>query len=175
MRAFGVASGGEILAEFESQEVMMFTDLVQQIIALLVRVKEGEADIDGAVLTRLFPDAYADDAEASDEFRRFTIDDLIDRKIENAQGVLESFDKAGVRATADGDVTLVRLDREFSMYWLGTLTDLRLVLATNLGIGSEAPTVEGTDNEYVQSLYEWFGFTQGSLIEALEEVEGISG
>jgi ribosomal protein S18 acetylase RimI-like enzyme len=172
MRAFGVASGGEILAEFESQEVMMFTDLVQQIIALLVRVKEGEADIDGAVLTRLFPDAYA---EASDEFRRFTIDDLIDRKIENAQGVLESFDKAGVRTTGDGDVTLVRLDREYSMYWLGTLTDLRLVLATNLGIGTEAAAVEGADNEYVQSLYEWFGFTQGSLIEALEEVEGISG
>ena len=175
MRAFDALSGGDLLAEFELQEVVVFTDLVEQIIGLLDRVKQGEANVDPTVLARLFPDAYTDDADAADEFRRFTLDDLIDRKIENARGVLVSFQKARTRRTSEGEVRAVQLDREYAMYWLGTLTDLRLVLATSLGIASGAEPAEDTDNEYVESLYDWFGFAQGSLLEALEEVEGISG
>ena len=175
MRAFDALSGGDLLAEFEVQEVVVFTDLVEQIIGLLGRVKEGEANVDPSVLARLFPDAYADDPEAADEFRRFTLDDLIDRKIENARGVLVSFENAQTRRTTDGEVRTVQLDREYAMYWLGTLTDLRLVLATSLGIASGAERAEEGDNDYVESLYDWFGFAQGSLLEALEEVEGISG
>jgi hypothetical protein len=177
MRAFDATPGGELLAEFETQEVALFTDLVQQIISLLERVKDGEADVEPSVLARLFPDAYTDDPQAADEFRRFTLDDLIDRKVENARGVLASFDVAASRPTADGVVRLVQLDREYAMYWLGTLTDLRLVLATSLGIAtvSEDGGAESSDAEYVESLYDWFGFAQGSLLEALEEVEGITG
>jgi hypothetical protein len=175
MRAFDATPAGDLLAEFETQEVALFIDLVQQIIGLLERVKDGEADVEPSVLARLFPDAYTDDPAAADEFRRFTLDDLIDRKVENARGVLASFDAAQARRTADGEVRLVRLDREHAMYWLGTLTDLRLVLATSLGIAtvSEEGAVETPDAEYVESLYDWFGFAQGSLLEALEEVEGI--
>lgn len=175
MRAFDALSGGDLLAEFEVQEVVVFTDLVQQIIGLLERVKEGEANVDPGVLARLFPDAYADDPDAADEFRRFTLDDLIDRKIENARGVLVSFDNAETRRTRDGEVRTVQLDREYAMYWLGTLTDLRLVLATSLGIATGTEPDVDTDTDYVESLYDWFGFAQGSLLEALEEVEGISG
>ena len=175
MRAFDALSGGDLLAEFEVQEVVVFTDLVQQIIGLLERVKEGEANVDPGVLARLFPDAYADDPDAADEFRRFTLDDLIDRKIENARGVLVSFDNAETRRTRDGEVRTVQLDREYAMYWLGTLTDLRLVLATSLGIATGTEPDVDTDKDYVESLYDWFGFAQGSLLEALEEVEGISG
>lgn len=177
MRAFDATSGGDLLAEFEAQEVALFTDLVQQIIGLLERVKEGEADVDPTVLARLFPDAYSDDPEAADEFRRYTLDGLIDRKVENARGVLTSFDFARQKHTADGDMHLVQLDREYAMYWLGTLTDLRLVLATSLGIATvtEDGEMENPDAEYVESLYDWFGFAQGSLLEALEEVEGIGG
>ncbi|MET1052148.1 MAG: DUF2017 family protein, partial [Mycetocola sp.] len=101
MRAFDAVAGGELLAEFEVQEVVVFTDLVQQIIGLLERVKEGEADVDPAILARLFPDAYVNDPEAADEFRRFTLDDLIDRKVENARGVLVSFENARTRLTGD--------------------------------------------------------------------------
>lgn len=175
MRAFDALSGGDLLAEFELQEVVVFTDLVEQIIGLLGRVKQGEANVDPSVLARLFPDAYTDDADAADEFRRFTLDDLIDRKIENARGVLVSFQNARTRRTSEGEVRTVQLDREYAMYWLGTLTDLRLVLATSLGIASGTEPSEDTDNDYVESLYDWFGFAQGSLLEALEEVEGISG
>ncbi len=177
MRAFDALAGGDLLAEFEVQEVVVATDLVQQMIGLLERVKNGEANVDPSVLARLFPDAYANDPDAADEFRRFTLDDLIDRKIENARGVLVSFDNAEIRRTGDGDIRTVQLDREYAMYWLGTLTDLRLVLATSLGIatGTEPEPHSETDSEYVESLYDWFGFAQGSLLEALEEVEGISG
>lgn len=177
MRAFDATPGGDLLAEFETQEVALFTDLVEQIIGLLERVKEGEADVEPTVLARLFPDAYTDDPGAADEFRRFTLDDLIDRKVENARGVLSSFRIAQSRRTTDGEVRLVLLDREHAMYWLGTLTDLRLVLATSLGIATvtDEGGVETPDAEYVESLYDWFGFAQGSLLEALEEVEGITG
>ncbi|MBG6238678.1 hypothetical protein IWX78_001650 [Mycetocola sp. CAN_C7] len=174
MRAFDAGASGDLLAEFEVQEVVVFTDLVQQIIGLLERVKQGEADVDPGVLARLFPDAYVNDPEAADEFRRFTLDDLIDRKVENARGVLVSFENARSRLTGDGEVRTVQLDREYAMYWLGTLTDLRLVLATSLGIDGSGNTSEETDSEYVESLYDWFGFAQGSLLEALEEAEGIT-
>ncbi|MET4637454.1 DUF2017 family protein [Mycetocola sp. 2940] len=177
MRAFDATPGGDLLAEFETQEVALFIDLVEQIIGLLERVKEGEADVEPSVLARLFPDAYADDPGSADEFRRFTLDDLIDRKVENARGVLASFRIAQSRRTTDGEVRLVQLDREHAMYWLGTLTDLRLVLATSLGIATvtDEGGIETPDAEYVESLYDWFGFAQGSLLEALEEVEGITG
>jgi len=177
MRAFDALSGGDLLAEFELQEVVVFTDLVEQIIGLLDRVKQGEANVDPSVLARLFPDAYTDDSDAADEFRRFTLDDLIDHKIANARGVLLSFENARPRRTSEGEVRAVQLDREYAMCWLGTLTDLRLVLATSLGIatGTERVADSDTDSDYVESLYDWFGFAQGSLLEALEEVEGISG
>lgn len=143
--------GEHLVATFTADEVTLLTELAEQIVDLLA----GRDAADPAI-ARLLPDAYRDDPEAASEFRRLMEDDLVDRKTSHA---------AAVRASlGDGHV---RLDPAAVQAWLRHLTDLRLVIATRIGIQHDDDT--GTGNPFLQDVYAWLGYVQSSILYALED------
>ncbi|GAA4673373.1 DUF2017 domain-containing protein [Frondihabitans cladoniiphilus] len=134
-------------------ERSILTDLLQQLITLI----QG-GDTSDAAMTRLFPAAYADDEEASAEFRRLTGDDLAQGKVENAKAVLRTL----------GKDRKVPLDTSEEQAWLRTLTDLRLTLASRLGVTPDG-TIPAKDaaTRVSENVYDWLGFLQESLVRTL--------
>lgn len=126
------------------------------------------------VLARLFPTAYTDDEEAAGDFRRFTESRLRDGKAAAAGLVIDTLEEGGLppELTEDGLVIDVELDAASAETWMRAFTDIRLALATRLG-------VEADDEHYWHSLpdedpraqahdiYEWVGYLQETLVEAL--------
>ena len=126
------------------------------------------------VLARLFPTAYPQDEEAAAEFRRFTEGALRDGKAAAAITIIDGLEDAGLpqELTEDGLMIDVELEPAQVQDWLRALNDIRLALATRLG-------VEEDDEEYWESLpeddprtqahdiYEWVGYLQETLVAAL--------
>ena len=126
------------------------------------------------VLARLFPTAYLDDEEAAGDFRRFTESALRDGKAAAAGFVIETLEDAGLpdELSEDGLMVDVELDEQAAMTWLRAFTDIRLALATRLGI-------EADDEDYwlalpdedprgqAHDIYDWVGWLQESLIAAM--------
>ena len=101
---------------------------------------------DDPVLARLFPTAYPEDEEAAGDFRRFTESTLRDGKAGAAASVIDTLEEAGLPPEPeDGLFIDVELDEETAMLWMRSFTDMRLAIATRLG-------VEEGDEEYWYSL-----------------------
>ena len=155
---------GRVSAEFDTVERDMLAQLTNELIDLLTQTDAGpDAAADPSLprdpaLERLLPDAYRDDSESAAEFRRFTEDDLVALKTGNALTLARA-------AAASGAVVL---DETEVLPWLRAITDLRLALATRLGIetdddeGSEAPELASA-----KAAYWWLGELQERLIRAL--------
>jgi hypothetical protein len=166
LRADEVERG--ILADVVAQLVEFVTpedDPSTDPLARLVGIDPEAERPDDPALARLFPDAYPDDEEAADEFRRFTERSLRETKLANAAVVLDSL------ARADGESKLVLTDDE-SRAWLGTLNDLRLTLGSRLGIEEEsheffASLPEDHPAFAVFHVYDWLTFLQETLVQAL--------
>ena len=145
-----------------------FTRVEQELLLHLVAEFEGMLDSgpdDDPVFERLFPAAYPGDAEASDEFRHYTFDDLRTAKESNARVIAQSFQES---ADEDRRGVEVRLDAGTAVSWLKSLADLRLTLAVRLGIrndGDEGPT--GEDSRMAREAYVWLGYVQESLVIAV--------
>ncbi|MGX1882758.1 DUF2017 domain-containing protein [Streptomyces sp. NPDC055287] len=150
-------------------------------LAALFAQGPSEAPSDPA-LARLFPDAYGDpQADPEDaherevransaEFRRFTENDLRERKREDALAVVRSLD---VLATAgEGGAVLKLADGECKR-WLGTLNDLRLTIGTRLEVTDEDENGElyrlpdSDPRKPMVMAYLWLGALQESLVETL--------
>ena len=87
------------------------------------------------MLPRLFPTAYPDDEEAAGDFRRYTEGDLRDGKAAAAAAVIDTLEEAGLPAEPeDGLFIDVELDGQTAATWLRSFTDMRLALATRLGV-----------------------------------------
>jgi hypothetical protein len=126
------------------------------------------------VLARLFPTAYLEDEEAAGEFRRFTEGGLRDHKAAAAVQVIETLEEAGLppELGEDGLVVDVELSPADAMTWLTSFTDIRLALATRLGIedGDEDYWVGLPDEDprsHVFDIYQWVGYVQETLVEAV--------
>jgi Domain of unknown function (DUF2017) len=63
----------------------------------------------------------------------------------------------------------VVLDDQAAQAWLRTLTDIRLILASRLGIERDGDVgFRGTADSFRRSIeYQWVGYVQESLIRAL--------
>ena len=182
---------GLVIANFTGFEADLLRSLAGQLVELLrneravptagVDPLEAMFDFSGPttepddpVLLRLFPNAYADDEEAASEFRRFTEGALRDGKAEAAGTIIDGLEEAGLPQLLEEDGLMidVELDQAAALSWLRSFTDLRLALATRLGI-------EEDDEDYWLSLpdedprsqahdiYEWVGYLQETLVEAL--------
>jgi hypothetical protein len=143
---------GEILVGLDAIERDLLTSLTTQYEDVL-HDDEG----DDPVHERLFPSAYRDDAEADEEFRRYTLEGLVERKSANAGRVA-----ASIAAASDGRILL---DRESTDAWLPALTDLRLVIAERLGIRSDDDL---PSDDRLGQVYYWLGELQARLIDALD-------
>lgn len=154
MRAFTAQHDGTVQASVARDEALLLQNLAAQISGLL---REGSDD--DPAIARMLPDAYPDDAEASAEFRRFTAPGLVDRKVKNSDTMLATLSSA----IETGEV---RLSASEAQAWLRSLTDIRLTLASRLGI--EFDEQPPSDDTVLQGLYDWLGFIQNSLIEAID-------
>jgi len=174
VKPFRLEPDGAIIAAIARDEALLLQSLAAQLATLLGSPTDGDPAI-----VRLLPDAYPGDAEASVEFRRLTQSGLVERKIANTETVM-------VTLSESVDSGELRLDAAQAGAWLRSLTDLRLTLASRLGI-------EGNDNEHevheregldgnanaahssaadsdgiLQELYDWLGYLQNSLVEAVD-------
>jgi hypothetical protein len=103
----------------------------------------------------LLPDAYSADPVASAEHRRLTESGLLERKLANARTVLATLARRNSQLSADD-----------AQAWLRTLTDLRLTLASRLGIESDQD--RGTGSPGVIAIYGWLGYLQSTLVDAID-------
>jgi hypothetical protein len=182
---------GRILGVFSPLEADLLRSLVSQVIELvrdespeptrssdpLENLLDFEGPIstpDDPVLARLLPDAYADDAEAAGEFRRYTERGLRDQKAEHGRRVIADLEEAGLATEVDADDALVELDLtpEQSGAWLRCLTDVRLALATRLGVEEDDEDYwdslpEDDPRAYLHDVYDWLGYVQETLVQAL--------
>ncbi|MFI9200064.1 DUF2017 domain-containing protein [Streptomyces sp. NPDC053048] len=129
-------------------------------------------------LARLFPDAYGEPGGEQDreqrahaaEFRRYTENDLRERKREDALGMVRSLDSLSV---AGDSGAVLRLPPEGCRQWLGALNDLRLTIGTRLEITDEDDSdllfrlPDEDPRRPMVMAYLWLGGLQETLVEAL--------
>ncbi len=182
--------GGGAVATFGGYEADLLRSLAGQLIELLrdeaavptsaVDPFEALLDFTGPttapedpVLARLFPTAYREDEEAAADFRRFTESELRSGKAGNAGAVIDLLEEAGLPDDVDTDLTIdVELDPASAMAWLKTLTDMRLALATRLGIEDDDEDFwlslpDDDPRAHVHDIYDWLGFLQETLVHAV--------
>ncbi len=182
-----------IIANFTGFEADLLRSLASQLVELLRNEAavprddrdpfEAMLDFSGPtaepedpVLARLFPTAYPQDEEAAAEFRRFTEGSLRDGKAAAACTVIDGLEEAGLPSelTEDGLMIDVELEPAAAETWMRSFTDLRLALATRLGVeeGDEAFWHALPDEDpraQAHDIYEWVGYLQETLVEALSE------
>lgn len=182
-----------IIANFTGFEADLLRSLASQLVELLrneaavpredVDPFEALMDFSGPeeepedpVLARLFPTAYPDDPEAAADFRRFTEGMLRDGKAAAAIAIIDCLEDAGLPPELDEDglVIDVELDEPTAETWMRSFTDLRLALATRLGVeeGDEAYWASLPDEDpraQAHDIYEWVGYLQETLVGALSQ------
>jgi Domain of unknown function (DUF2017) len=135
------------------------------LLALAAQLGVADATVlpDDPILARLLPDAYADDPEASGEFRRYTEIGLRSGKVAAAQTVLDTLPASGGR---------VRLSEADAQAWLRALNDVRLSLGVVLGVTDDFDetvgqlTADDPRAAYI-GVYQWLAYLQESLVDAL--------
>jgi len=181
---------GRVIANFTGFEADLLRSLASQLVELLRNEEAAPqpadslealmdfsgptAEPDDPVLARLFPTAYRDDADAAAEFRRFTEASLRDGKAAAACTIIDGLEEAGLPPQLDEEGLMidVELDRETAEIWMRSFTDIRLALATRLGVeeGDEGYWESLPDNDpskQAHDIYEWVGYLQETLIRAL--------
>jgi hypothetical protein len=180
-----------IIATFTGFEADLLRSLAAQLVELLrneAAVPRDDADPfeammdfsgpetepDDPVLARLFPTAYPGDPEASAEFRRFTEGTLRDGKANAAIAIIDGLEEAGLPSelTEEGLMIDVELTEPEAETWMRSFTDLRLALATRLGVeeGDEdvwAGLPDDDPRAQAHHIYDWVGYLQETLVHAL--------
>jgi hypothetical protein len=153
-----VRRGDVLWAQFDEFEAGVVAGLATQVAQLV----EERPDYDPAV-QRLLPDAYRDDPEAQAEYRTMTENDLASRKVANARLI--------AAALAPGEWPReVELDEGAASRWMRSLTDIRLVLASRIGIGDDGETQDDTSETglALREAYDVLGALQESLVRAVD-------
>ena len=183
--------GGGAVATFSGFEADLLRSLASQLIELLrneaavptTSVDPFEALLDftgpttapeDPVLARLFPPAYREDDDAAGEFRRYTETDLRSGKAAHAGLLIDALEEAGLPGEVEeaGLFIDVELAPDEAMAWLKCFTDMRLALATRLGIEDDDEDYwdslpEDDPRSHVHDIYDWLGFLQETLVRAL--------
>lgn len=194
MGAFARHRGtGLVIANFSGFEADLLRSLAAQLVELLRDEQpDVETDVDplealldfsgpveepeDPVLQRLFPTAYADDPEAAGEFRRYTESALREGKERTALRMIATLEDGGLPPEVEEiDVVIdVELDEDDAAAWLRCITDLRLALATRLGVeeGDEEFWMSLPDEDpraAAHDIYEWLAYLQETLVAAVQE------
>lgn len=158
---------GMIAMQLTTIEEFHLAQLVEDFIELV----DDSRDTADPAVERLAPTPYPDDSVAAAEFASATRDELLDRRLTDARRAradLREFDPdtppfSDDEALATRDVMIATADVDA---WLRTLTAIRLVVATRLGITSDDEQ-SGDDGRH--DVYDWLGYRLELLIEAADE------
>ncbi len=133
----------------DEQFRQILRELMEQLLALL-------EDPDAPVLHRVFPPAYSDpgDVARQDEYRRLMMEDLVERRKEEIQMVLDT--------AAEKTLTEDQL-----LAWSRTINSLRLALGTYLDVSEDDEPEEPLSAE--ESAYYWLGWLLEAAVEALSQ------
>jgi hypothetical protein len=180
-----------VIANFTGFEADLLRSLASQLVELLRNESavpredqdpfEAMMDFSGPtsepedpVLARLFPTAYPGDEEAASEFRRFTEGALRDGKAAAACTVIDTLEEAGLpeQLTEDGLMIDVELDEPTAETWLRSFTDVRLALASRLGVEEDDDAYwfslpDDDPRSQAHDIYQWVGYLQETLVDAL--------
>lgn len=168
---------GAVIARVEPAEgallTVLATDLLELLgpsepvgsdpLAAMVGIADRPLDLPAdPALARLLPDAYAEDDEASADFRRYTEGDLRAGKRARAGQVL-------ARLAQHPEGGRIRLGPSETEAWLGLLNDLRLVLGTRLEVTeqTEFDPEAGDERAHALHVYGWLGAVQEGLLACL--------
>lgn len=262
MIGFSPQPGGGYRVAFDRHEATLISDLAAQIALLLHPLASVPTGDPGAhslfaghdplaslqaegslalhndpAIARLLPDAYGDeaDADSASDFRRYTEQGIVDRKVANALVVVStlapsiddtiSIDSApgsapgsandaaagsaagsaassadgadgnvedGADDDADDSAIPIQLTEAQAQSWLRSLTDIRLTLASRIGIETDEDALEGDDSSvnydvgsdtgsgsgsgttpddterFLRDIYHWLGFVTESLLAAID-------
>ena len=180
LAGFRPALTGGVTARFGAAQASIVRSLVSQVIELVSAEQEAAPPVEDElaaqlglsdnaelpsdpILARLLPDAYADDPDASAEFRRYTEISLRSGKVAAAQTVLATLPESGGK---------VRLKTEDAQAWLRALNDVRLSLGVVLGVTDDfddqlEDLSEDDPRAAYVGVYQWLGYLQESLVESL--------
>ena len=120
-----------------------------------------------AALDRLSPDLYPDDHDASEEFREQIHGDLLDRRAADAAQVrhdLEGFEDADLSDPLVLRDVAIPVDHIDS--WLRTLSAMRLIIATRLGIETNDDH-DPADPRF--AVYDWLGYRLDGLVQTADD------
>ena len=172
-RAFHLNADGSFSALLDADERGLLVFLVEDVLELLAAAEPPVPADDpfealvaqfnehpvhppaDPALHRLFPDAFAGDEEASAEFRRFTEAQLRTARSARSQSLLASL-------RAAGDELVLTQDQAHEC--VQTLTDLRLVLGTRLGVSHDSDRERESS---AHDVYDWLTWLQESLVQVL--------
>ncbi|WP_061960673.1 DUF2017 family protein [Demequina flava] len=175
----GLLLGGEPFGMTAPVDREQPRDDEDALFAALARITESVEDPDDPAVLALLPHASDDDRELAQEFRRLTEEDLRLHKTDRLRRMWEDLSQ-------DGPDWLVPFDE--CLATASALTDIRLVLASRLGLDSDddgellrselATAIEADDEPASRSeaeriwlgmLYESLGWLQQSLLDTLME------
>lgn len=140
---------GRYVLKLRPSEQVLMGDLVVQLREQLL------ASTDDPSVKRLFPPAYANDAERDAGYQVLARDELLEGRLA-ALDVVERTLRGG------------ELDDEGMTAWMGTLNSLRLVLGTRLDVDEELPTLESDDPlAPAYAVYEYLGWLLSQVVDAL--------
>ena len=140
-----------LVIDFDQQEAELLVLLARQ----LEQFIDDRAEQADPLVRRLFPEAYREDPDAAAEFRRYTRDALRSYKAAGAESV----------ATTLTGSPRVELDRGGADRWARTLTDIRLMVGTRIGLEDDDSEVP---DGLVGEIYHWLTELQGGIIAGLD-------
>ena len=130
-------------------------EVITNVLGQLAEALRGDASADPG-FKRLFPVAYAQDAEKETEYRELVGDELVQKRLASIE-------------TAAAALQEQRIDEERLLALMGAVNDLRLVLGTRLDVSEETDlVVDPTDPEAgAYALYGYLGFLLETCVDAI--------
>ena len=142
--------GGSYELHLDHRERELIRQLLGELRALLA------LDAADPRVRRLYPSAYADDAQKEDEYRGLTHDDLKQGRLENVNAVEASVDAEALTA-------------EQMNAWMQAVNSLRLVLGTMLDITDDDQELSLSPDDpdaRTQALYAYLGGLLDEIVDA---------
>ena len=130
----------------DDDERSMLIDLAEQFRSVLA----AAADPD---LRRLYPTAYADDAERDTEYAELVHDDLLQTRLDAIERLVESATESSI-------------DDEQLAAWMQVLNGLRLLLGTRLDVSEEDQFDPEAPDAPSRALITWLGFLLEEAVES---------
>jgi hypothetical protein len=140
---------GRYRIKLPSNEQVLLGELVDQLREQL------SASTDEPHLRRLFPPAYANDAERDAGYQVLTRDELLEKRLDALDIV--------ARTLTGSD-----LDADELAAWMTTVNSMRLVLGTRLDVDEEPPELDPDDPlAFPYAVYDYLGMLLYEVVEAL--------